>query len=193
MFRFLSLLLLTLCSFSVSNLLSPLAADEPGPALQFKMKTLDGKEVALGKKYSGKVVMFVNVASQCGLTPQYAKLQALHEKYSGKGLAIVGVPCNQFGAQEPGSSKEIKAFCQKNYGVEFDMLAKVDVNGGEACDLYKHLTSTDTQPVGKGKISWNFEKFIVDRKGNVAARIKPFVSPDSSTVIEIIEKELAKK
>lgn len=167
--------------------------DKAAPALQFKMKTLDGKEISLQEKYLGKVVLFVNVASQCGLTPQYEQLQALHEKYSDQGLAVVGVPCNQFGNQEPGSAKEIQSFCQDNYGVKFDMLSKVEVNGEGACDLYKYLTGVETKPAGKGKISWNFEKFILDRKGNVIARLKPGVTPDDPAVIETIEKALADK
>ncbi|MEC9094029.1 MAG: glutathione peroxidase, partial [Planctomycetota bacterium] len=104
-----------------------------------------------------------------------------------------GVPCNQFAQQEPGTADEIQSFCQKNYGVQFDLLAKVDVNGKKACGLYQHLTSVDAKPVGKGKISWNFEKFIVNRQGNVVARIKPFVQPDDESVIALIEAELAKK
>ncbi|MDG2467883.1 MAG: glutathione peroxidase [Pirellulaceae bacterium] len=167
--------------------------DEKGNALRFKMKSLDGKEIDLQKKYLGKVVMVVNVATKCGLTPQYEKLQALHEKYSKVGLAIVGVPCNQFGMQEPGTAKEIASFCKENYGVEFDMMAKVEVNGKNACPLYKHLTSVEAKPAGKGKISWNFEKFVIDRKGNVVARIKPFESPDSPGVIALIKQKLIEK
>lgn len=106
-------------------------------ALNFKMRALDGKEVDLSR-YQGKVVMVVNVASKCGLTPQYEQLQALHEKYREKGLAILGFPCNQFRAQEPGTAEEIKQFCRVNYGVTFDMFAKIEVNGDGACPLYKH-------------------------------------------------------
>ena len=177
----------------ITGLSCGLSANDDAKALQFKMKTLDGKEVSLEKKYLGKVVMFVNVASKCGLTPQYEQLQQLHEKYADKGLAIVGVPCNQFGGQEPGSAKEIQSFCQENYGVKFDMLAKVDVNGDSACDLYKHLTAVDTKPAGKGKISWNFEKFVLDRKGNVVARIKPFTKPNDESIVKIIESALKAK
>jgi glutathione peroxidase len=161
-------------------------------ALNFSMKTLDGKAVELNK-YRGKVVLIVNVASECGLTPQYEQLQALHEKYHGKGLAVVGVPCNQFGKQEPGSPAEIQEFCKKNYGVSFDLLAKVDVNGAEACDLYKHLKALDTKPKGPGDVSWNFEKFVINRQGEVVARFEPMTSPDAPEVIKVIEAELAKK
>jgi len=168
-------------------------ADDESNALKFKMKTLAGKEVSLEEKYLGKVVLVVNVASKCGLTPQYEKLQALHEKYADKGLAIIGVPCNQFGGQEPGSAKEIESFCKENYGVEFDMLEKVDVNGEKACDFYKHLTSLDAKPAGKGKIKWNFEKFLIDRKGKVVHRMSPTTSPDDAGLVKAIQIELIKK
>lgn len=163
------------------------------PPLSVKMKTLEGKEIDLAERYKGKVVLLVNVASRCGNTPQYKQLQALHEKYNQAGLAVVGVPCNQFGQQEPGTAKEIREFCTKNYGVEFDMLAKVDVNGEEACELYKWLTSEETDPDFAGKITWNFEKFLISRDGDVVARIAPKTKPDDEKVIEQIEAELEKK
>ncbi len=159
-------------------------------ALSYEMQTLAGENVALSK-YDGQVVLMVNVASECGLTPQYEQLQALHKQYADKGLAVVGFPCNQFGGQEPGSADEIQTFCKSNYGVEFDMFAKVDVNGDNACDLYKYLTGLETQPQGAGKISWNFEKFLVNREGNVVARFSPQVKPDAPEVIEAIEGALA--
>ncbi len=162
-------------------------------ALDFKMETLEGKKVLLADKYQGKVVLLVNVASQCGLTPQYEQLQALHEKYGKEGLAIVGVPCNQFGKQEPGSAKQIREFCTKNYGVEFDMLAKVDVNGEDACPLYKFLTSKKSNGKFAGKINWNFEKFLISREGDVVARFAPPVSPSDDKVTERIEGQLEKK
>jgi glutathione peroxidase len=168
------------------------AAEPTPPALNFKMKTLTGKDVDLAQ-YKGKVVMFVNVASKCGLTPQYEELEALHEKYADKGLAIVGVPCNQFGGQEPGSDAQIAEFCSATYGVKFDMLSKVDVNGKTACALYQYLTALDTKPVGAGKISWNFEKFLVDRNGKVVARFAPRTKPDEPEVVAAIEKALAEK
>jgi glutathione peroxidase len=160
------------------------------PALNFKMKSLTGKEVDLAK-YQGKVLLIVNVASACGYTPQYRPMQALHEKYSGQGLAVIGVPCNQFGAQEPGSEKEIEAFCDKNYGVKFDMLSKVDVNGPNACGLYQYLTKVDAKPEGAGKISWNFEKFVIGRNGEVVARFSPGTEPNDPEVLKVIEAELA--
>jgi glutathione peroxidase len=166
------------------------AADD-GYVLDHKMKTLSGQDVDLGD-YKGKVVLIVNVASKCGLTPQYRELEALHEKYGSEGLAIIGIPCNQFGAQEPGTAAEISEFCTTKYGVKFDMLAKVDVNGDGACDLYKELTALDLQPAGSGKISWNFEKFIVGKDGKVVARFSPRTTPDDAAVVKTIEAELKK-
>jgi glutathione peroxidase len=160
--------------------------------LGFTMKSLDGKDVAL-TKYQGKVVLIVNVASKCGFTPQYQQLQALHEKYAKDGLAILGFPCNQFLFQEPGTADVIEEFCRVNYGVGFDMFAKVEVNGNGACELYKCLTALDTKPVGAGKISWNFEKFVIGRNGEVVARFSPRTKPDDPEVLKVIEAELAKK
>jgi len=159
-------------------------------ALDFTVISLNGKRVEL-RDYLGQVVMFVNVASQCGLTPQYAQLQALHQKYSDRGLAVLGFPCNQFGAQEPGDAAEIRTFCTKNYGVEFDMFAKIDVNGEEASGLYKHLTALETKPEGSGAISWNFEKFLLSREGKIVARFACRTRPDDVSVVEAIERELA--
>lgn len=169
-----------------------MAADNASP-LDVSMKQLDGKEVNLAEKYKGKVVLVVNVASKCGLTPQYKELQALSDKYGSQGLSVAGFPCNQFRNQEPGSSTEISEFCTKNYGVKFDMFEKVDVNDDNACKLYKSLTSTETKPVEKGKISWNFEKFLIGRDGKVVARFSPRTAPDDKEVIAAIEKELNKK
>ena len=161
-------------------------------ALNYKLKSIDGKEVDLND-YKGKVVLVVNVASRCGLTRQYKQLQALHEKYADKGLVILGFPCNQFLGQEPGSEEEIKTFCETNYGVKFPMFAKVEVNGKGACDLYKHLTSLELAPVGKGDISWNFEKFLLDRQGNPIARFSPRTTPDDTQVVSAIEAALGGK
>lgn len=163
-------------------------ADVPA-ALNFKMKSLAGKEVNLAD-YKGNVVMVVNTASKCGLTPQYKQLQALHEEYAAKGLKIIGIPCNQFGKQEPGTDAEIKTFCLKNYGVKFDMMSKVDVNGENQAPLYKFLNNLDLKPKGKGKIQWNFEKFILDRNGNPIARFSPRTKPDSEEVMKVIKDAL---
>ena len=164
-------------------------ADKTAPALNFTMKSIDGEEVKLSK-YAGKVVVFVNVASKCGFTPQYEQLQELHEKYADKGLAVVGIPCNQFRGQEPGSDKEILAFCKKNYGVDFDMLSKVDVNGDKQCELYKYLNSIDVKPKGKGDVKWNFEKYVLDRTGKPVARFASKVKPDSKAFMKVIKAAL---
>jgi glutathione peroxidase len=175
-----------------SNAKAADASTMPASPLNESMKTLDGQDVNLADKYAGKVVLLVNVASKCGNTPQYAPLEALHEKYADQGLAIVGVPCNQFHNQEPGTAAQIAEFCKKNYGVQFDMLSKVDVNGPDACPLYKFLTSSATDPEFAGDITWNFEKFLFNRQGQVVARFAPKVQPDSPEVIQAIEAELAK-
>jgi glutathione peroxidase len=168
------------------------AAEKDAPAaLSFKMKSLDGKDVDLSK-YQGKVVLIVNVASRCGNTKQYKPLEAMHEKLGEKGLAVLGFPCNQFGGQEPGTEEEIAEFCSTTYGVKFPMFSKIDVNGEKQAPLYKYLTSVETKPVGPGKISWNFEKFVLNKKGVVVARFAPGLSPDSAEVMKVIEAELAK-
>src|SRR5690606_31831927 len=135
-------------------------------------------------------VLFVNVASRCGNTPQYSTLQMLHDKYAKQGLAVVGVPCNQFGAQEPGSAQQIAEFCSSKSGVTFDMLSKVDVNGENACELYKYLTSEEAGKATAGKIKWNFEKFLIGRDGKIVARFSPRTKPDSPEVISTIEQAL---
>lgn len=169
------------------------AAATTSAPLNVEMKTITGKDVNLAKKYEGKVVMLVNVATKCGNTPQYAQLQALHKKYAEQGLAIVGVPCNQFREQERGTDAEILAFCTETYGVEFDMMSKVDVNGENAVPLYKYLTSKESNPKFGGDITWNFEKFLFSRDGQVAARFAPRTKPDAADVVKAIEAELAKK
>lgn len=164
-------------------------------ALTFKMNTLGGEPADMSK-YAGKVVMFVNVASKCGMTPQYDALQKLNESFKEKGLEIVGVPCNQFGGQEAGSSKEIKEFCSSKYHVTFDMMEKVNVvdkGKDKACDLFKYLSDMDVQPKGKGPVAWNFEKFVLDRKGNLVGRFGSGVKPDSAEVMKVIEAALAAK
>lgn len=178
-------------------MLSPaLRAEEKGdkkvaPVLNFKMKSIDGKDVELSK-YQGKVVLFVNVASRCGLTPQYKGLQALHEKYGKDGLVIIGVPANEFGEQEPGTNAEISEFCSTKYGVKFPMLAKVVVKGEGICPLYKHLTEKQSNPKFSGEIGWNFTKFLIGKNGEIVARFEPKVKPESKEVTEAIEAELKK-
>ncbi len=158
--------------------------------LGLTMESIDGSPVELAK-YKGKVVLIVNVASKCGLTPQYTQLEALHEKYSDKGLAVLGFPANEFGRQEPGTNEEIQEFCSSKYNVKFDMFSKVVVKGDGQCELYKMLTAEDTEPVGPGPISWNFEKFLVNREGKVVKRFAPRTRPDDPEVIAAIESELA--
>jgi glutathione peroxidase len=166
-------------------------AMNPKSPLNEQMKTLDGKDVNPAEKYAGKVVLLVNVASKCGFTPQYKQLEALHEKYADQGLAIVGVPCNQFRHQEPGTAEEIAQFCSSKYGVQFDLLEKVDVNGENACPLYKWLTSKETNPKSPGPIKWNFEKFLFNRQGELVARFPPPTKPDAPEVVAAIEEQLA--
>jgi glutathione peroxidase len=175
-------------------LASTVAADskEIPPVLNFTMKSIDGKDVKLSQ-FQGKVVMFVNVASKCGLTPQYQALQALHDRYADKGLVIIGVPANDFGRQEPGSDSEIAEFCTSKYGVKFPMMSKVSVKGAGQCDLYRFLTSKETNPKFAGEITWNFEKFLISRKGEVVQRFSPRTRPDDPAVIKAIEDELAKQ
>lgn len=168
------------------------AAEKTAAVLDFKMRSLAGKEVELSK-YQGKVVMIVNVASRCGATPQYEQLQALHEKYKDQGLVILGFPCNQFGGQEPGTSADIAKFCKDNYSVTFDMFDKVDVKGPDAAPLYKLLTSPESDPKFAGDVKWNFEKFLISREGEIVGRFPTRVKPDAPEVITAIEAELAKK
>jgi glutathione peroxidase len=160
--------------------------------LNFTMKDLSGKPVDLSQ-YQGKVVLFVNVASKCGYTPQYKGLQALYEKYQKDGLVIVGVPANEFGKQEPGTDSEISEFCQKNYGVTFPMMSKVVVKGNGISPLYKHLTSKETDPKFSGDIRWNFEKFLIGRSGEIVARFNSKVEPLSADMTQAVEAELKKK
>ncbi len=152
------------------------------------VKTIDGQDKQLSE-YSGKVLLIVNVASYCGYTGQYSGLEKLSQKYRDAGLRVLGFPCNDFGAQEPGSNEEIVQFCDKNYGVTFDLFDKVHAKGSDKHPLYDRLTSS-VEP--KGDISWNFEKFVVGKNGEIVARFKSGTTPDSSELIQIIERELAK-
>ena len=166
---------------------------KPVPAvLNFKMKTLGGKDEVSLSKYQGKVVMMVNVASKCGHTPQYKDLETLHEKYHDKGLEILGFPANNFGAQEPGTDVQIGEFCKSTYDVKFDMFSKISVKGDDKAPLYKFLTDKDTNPGFAGDITWNFEKFLVGRDGKVVARFKPGMKPNDPEIVKAIETELAK-
>jgi glutathione peroxidase len=169
----------------------PASADEHECALNFKMKTIDGETVDL-EDYEGNVVLVVNVASECGLTRQYTGLQAMYDKYKDKGFVILAFPCNQFGSQEPGSEAEIKQFCSTKYSVNFPMFSKVEVNGENAAPIYKLLTAKELQPVGSGKISWNFEKFLIGRDGQPIARFSPRTDPSDAELVKAVEAELGK-
>ncbi|MCH2181511.1 MAG: glutathione peroxidase [Mariniblastus sp.] len=160
-------------------------------ALDFKVKSIDGQKIDLSK-YTGKVVVVVNTASKCGLTPQYAGLQKLYDQHSEKGLVVLGFPCNQFGRQEPGTESEIKTFCTENYGVAFPMFSKVDVNGEGQSPFYKNLCQLDLQPKGPGKVQWNFEKFVIDRQGQPVARFSPRTKPNDPEFQKVIQSALAK-
>jgi glutathione peroxidase len=154
----------------------------------FTLNSIDGKPAPLAD-YKGKVVLIVNVASQCGYTPQYSALEATYEKYKDQGFVILGFPANNFGAQEPGTNEEIKTFCTRKYSVTFPMYSKISVKGADQSPLYAYLTK-ETAPGFTGDIKWNFTKFLVDRNGNVVQRFEPAVTPDSKEVISAIEMQL---
>ena len=158
----------------------------------FKMKDIDGKDVKL-KKYKGNVLLVVNTASKCGYTPQYEGLQATYSKYNDKGFYVLGFPANNFGDQEPGTEKEIKEFCESKYKVTFPMFAKISVKGADQDPLYAYLTSKETNPEFGGDITWNFNKFLIDRKGKIVARFTSKDKPDGEAVTQAIEKYLATK
>lgn len=157
--------------------------------LSFKVNNIDGEEVDLSD-YQGKVVMIVNVASKCGLTPQYEELQALYDRYKDKGFVVLGFPANNFMGQEPGSDEEIKFFCETKYNVTFDMFSKISVKGDDIAPLYAFLTEEETNEEFAGEIEWNFAKFLLDRKGNVIARFSPRTTPKDSDVVRAIETAL---
>tara|TARA_B100001094_G_C18067085_1_gene738019 strand:- start:155 stop:631 length:477 start_codon:yes stop_codon:yes gene_type:complete len=138
---------------------------------------IDGTTVRL-EELRGKTLLIVNVASACGLTPQYEELEALYKKYENKGLEVLGFPCNQFGDQEPGTEADIKAFCNQKYGITFKMFTKIDVNGPDTHPIYKHLKSKIQGPEGSEDIEWNFAKFLVDKSGNVVGRFHPKTKPE---------------
>ncbi len=151
--------------------------------------TLDGKPGSLAA-HKGKALLLVNVASKCGLTPQYAQLEDLQEKYAGKGFSVVGFPCNQFGGQEPGSAEEIQSFCSATYGVTFPMTEKIDVNGPGRHPIYQELTQVPDSGGHTGDIRWNFEKFLVSADGERVTRFGPQTKPDAPEVIAEIERSL---
>ena len=153
------------------------------------MKDIDGNEQSLAD-FAGKVVLVVNVASACGLTPQYKGLEALQQKYAEHGFAVLGFPCNQFAGQEPGTDAEVKQFCETSFGVTFPMFSKIDVNGSGRHDLFELLTAINTDPEGEGDISWNFTKFVVDRHGQVIGRFAPATDIDDTDFLARIDAAL---
>ena len=177
--------LLTLIAASASLLAAS------APAVQdIPLKDIDGKDTSL-KAYKGKTVLLVNVASKCGLTPQYDALEALYKKYKSQGLVILGVPCNVFGSQEPGTPEEIKSFCSSKYNVSFPLMGKVHVKGSDQHPLYAALTGKDAK--FPGDIEWNFGKFLINRNGEVIKRFAPKVTPNDPTVVAAIEAALKAK
>jgi len=173
----------------------PLAAGEDDTrssnVLDVKISRITGESIVLKDAYEGKVVLVVNVASKCGLTKQYKALQSLYETYQGEGFEIVGFPCNDFRKQEPGSAKDIITFCQKNYGVTFDLMEKIKVKGDDAHPLYKNLTDKNKNAPFGGTILWNFEKFLIDHQGKVLQRFSPKTKPQNKKVVAQIEAALA--
>jgi glutathione peroxidase len=156
----------------------------------FTVKTIRGEQKSLAD-YRGKALLIVNVASECGLTPQYEGLEKLHEEYAAKGLAVLGFPANDFGAQEPGTDAQIEQFCSTKFGAKFDMFSKVAVKGGAMAPLFDYLQSAETNPKFGGPIKWNFNKFLVSKDGEVIGRFEPKVEPTSPEVKSAIESALA--
>ena len=156
-----------------------------------KIAGLSGQQDLLSS-LNGSVTLVVNVASKCGLTPQYTALEALHEQYSALGFSVLGVPCNQFGAQEPGSASEIETFCSAKYGVTFPMSEKIEVNGAGRHELYNILTVVADAEGHSGEIRWNFEKFLISRDGKVVHRFNPTIAPDAPEVVGAIKEQLGK-
>ena len=155
---------------------------------ELTLEALDGEPLPLST-FNAKVVLVVNVASKCGLTPQYAALENLYQQYKDKGFSVLGVPCNQFAGQEPGTEQEIQEFCSLNYGVTFPLSSKLEVNGPDRHQLYRLLAGEGAE--FPGDITWNFEKFLMGKDGRVLARFSPRTAPDEPSVIQAIEKALA--
>ena len=154
------------------------------------INTLSGQETSLGG-LGADLMLVVNVASKCGLTPQYTGLEALHEKYANRGFSVVGVPCNQFMGQEPGTAEEIATFCSTSYGVTFPLLEKIEVNGEGCHAIYTELTASADAEGHTGDIRWNFEKFLVSKSGDIIGRFAPMVQPDDATLVAAIEAHLS--
>ena len=158
--------------------------------LDLPLTTLDGRSTTLGALTDGRAALVVNVASRCGLTPQYGGLEALQQEYAGRGFTVLGVPCNQFAGQEPGTAEEISTFCSATYGVTFPMTEKVEVNGDAADPLYRQLTEVPDTAGEAGPVQWNFEKFLIDAQGAVVGRFRPRTEPTDPEVRAAIEAVL---
>lgn len=176
------ILLLSLTSLSLTGALTM------DTIYDYEVNTIDGENILL-KEYENDVLLIVNTASKCGYTPQYEGLQNLYETYKDRGLTILGFPANNFGGQEPGTNEEIAQFCELNYGVTFPMFEKVSVRGDDIHPLFSELTQTEN-PDFEGNISWNFEKFLIDRNGNLVRRFKSNVTPDSEELVTAVEEYL---
>lgn len=174
----------------VENLLGPPPAKLPGMSIHdIPIRTIDGEERTLSD-FAGKALLVVNVASKCGLTPQYEGLQKLSDDYKARGLEVLGFPCNQFMGQEPGTNEEIKEFCSLNFNVSFPLFDKIEVNGEGRHPLYAELTDVADKDGNAGDVQWNFEKFLVTPSGDVAGRFRPGVTPEAPELIEAIEAQL---
>ena len=172
-----------------SIILSTMAVND-NTIYQFAMNSIEGTEINLAD-YNGKVVLIVNVASECGFTPQYAELQTLYDQHKDEGLVILGFPANNFGAQEPGSNEEIQAFCEKNYGVTFPMFSKISVKGDDMHPLYQFLTQKEKNGHSESKVKWNFQKYLIGRDGTLREVIDPGIRVSGPRVITSIEALLA--
>ena len=170
----------------------PVTVSKDLPMWNAPIKTLQGKDTSLAS-YKGKALLLVNVASKCGLTPQYKQLEELQKKYGDKGFTVIGFPCNQFGKQEPGSAEEIETFCSTTYGVTFPMMEKVDVNGPGRHEIYQALTPLKDGSGHTGDIRWNFEKFVVSADGTTITRFDPQTKPDDPAVVAAIESGLPRQ
>jgi glutathione peroxidase len=191
-FRALQTLLTTSIVMGISMETAQAAGDTPKTIHDFTMKAIDGAAIPLAK-YKGKVLLVVNVASQCGNTPQYKGLEALYRKYKERGFVVLGFPANDFGQQEPGSNEEIKKFCRTNYDVTFDMFSKISVKGPDQDPLYRFITSSETNPDFSGDVRWNFQKYLVDRNGVIIGKYAPKVDPLSEELDSAVEKALSRK
>lgn len=178
-----------LAAFFITGFSTPVLYGDTQSIYDFTMNDINGASVSLAE-FKGKVILIVNVASRCGLTPQYKSLQEIYEKYREKGLVVLGFPANNFMEQEPGTDKEIKEFCSLSYGVQFPMFSKISVKGADIHPLYKYLTEAATNPGFAGEIRWNFDKFLIGGKGEMLKRFHPKTAPDAEEVVKAIEAAL---